>query len=52
MTRARIPARLWFGAQALGGAAWWIAVPSIPAARVATLGALDLPRFEMRHATA
>ncbi|WP_445442752.1 methyltransferase family protein [Clavibacter sp. km1a] len=38
---ARTWARLWFAAQALGGAAWWVAVPTIPAVRVATLGSLD-----------
>ncbi|WP_316317688.1 methyltransferase family protein [Clavibacter michiganensis] len=38
---ARTWARLWFAAQALGGAAWWIAVPLVPAVRVATLGSLD-----------
>ena len=38
---ARTAARLWFAAQAAGGAAWWIAVPTIPAVRVATLGSLD-----------
>ncbi|MBM7026691.1 methyltransferase family protein [Clavibacter zhangzhiyongii] len=38
---ARTAARLWFAAQALGGAAWWVAVPTIPAVRIATLGSLD-----------
>jgi protein-S-isoprenylcysteine O-methyltransferase Ste14 len=38
---ARTWARLWFAAQAAGGAAWWIAVPTVPAVRVATLGSLD-----------
>jgi protein-S-isoprenylcysteine O-methyltransferase Ste14 len=38
---ARTWARLWFAAQAAGGAAWWVAVPTIPAVRVATLGSLD-----------
>ncbi|WP_092096850.1 isoprenylcysteine carboxylmethyltransferase family protein [Curtobacterium sp. UNCCL20] len=33
--------RLYFAVQALGGAAWWIAVFSIPAVRTATLGSLD-----------
>ena len=34
-------ARIWFAAQALGGAAWWVAVPTVPAVRAATLGSLD-----------
>ncbi|MBP2456606.1 hypothetical protein ABID70_002129 [Clavibacter michiganensis] len=38
---ARTAARLWFAAQAAGGAAWWIAVPTLRAVRVATLGSLD-----------
>ncbi|MFT2707918.1 methyltransferase family protein [Clavibacter zhangzhiyongii] len=38
---ARPAARIWFAAQALGGAAWWVAVPTIPAVRIATLGSLD-----------
>jgi protein-S-isoprenylcysteine O-methyltransferase Ste14 len=34
-------ARVYFGVQALGGAAWWIAVFSSPWVRVTTLGSLD-----------
>lgn len=33
--------RAYFAVQAVGGAAWWIAVALIPAVRVATLGGLD-----------
>lgn len=35
--------RLFFGAQALAGAAWWIAVFVWPGIRTATLGSLDAP---------
>ncbi|MFT2690630.1 methyltransferase family protein [Clavibacter zhangzhiyongii] len=41
LASARTAARLWFAAQALGGAAWWVAVPTVPAVRIATLGSLD-----------
>lgn len=34
-------ARLYFAAQALAGAAWWIAVFTVPFVRTATLGVLD-----------
>lgn len=37
---ARI-ARLYFALQAAAGAAWWVAVFTVPAVRVATLGSLD-----------
>lgn len=45
--------RLYFALQALGGAAWWVAVFTVPAVRAATLGGLepvpvaaaDLPLF-------
>ena len=33
--------RLYFAVQALGGAAWWVAVALVPAVRIATLGSLD-----------
>jgi len=33
--------RWWFALQALGGAAWWALVPTVPAVRTATLGSLD-----------
>ncbi len=33
--------RLYFALQALGGAAWWIAVAVLPGVRTATLGSLD-----------
>lgn len=34
-------ARLYFGVQALAGAAWWVAVFTVPFVREATLGGLD-----------
>ena len=33
--------RVYFAAQAAGGALWWVAVALVPAVRVATLGSLD-----------
>ncbi|MFK4483057.1 methyltransferase family protein [Curtobacterium sp. AB7] len=33
--------RLYFALQALGGAAWWITVATVPAVRTLTLGSLD-----------
>ncbi|TDN43149.1 protein-S-isoprenylcysteine O-methyltransferase Ste14 [Curtobacterium flaccumfaciens] len=33
--------RLYFAVQAVAGAVWWVAVFSVPAVRVATLGSLD-----------
>ncbi|WP_133960935.1 isoprenylcysteine carboxylmethyltransferase family protein [Rathayibacter sp. PhB151] len=33
--------RVYFAVQALGGAAWWLAVALVPAVRLATLGPLD-----------
>jgi protein-S-isoprenylcysteine O-methyltransferase Ste14 len=52
--------RLYFAVQALGGAAWWVAVFTVPAVRTATLGsldpvvvaALDVPLFVLASATA
>jgi len=52
--------RLYFAAQALAGAAWWIAVALSPAVREATLGsldpvavaALDIPLFVVASAVA
>lgn len=33
--------RWWFAVQAVGGAAWWVLVATVPVVRVATLGSLD-----------
>lgn len=52
--------RLYFAAQAIAGALWWIAVFTVPAVRDATLGridpvlmaALDLPLFVLASAVA
>ncbi|QSB22226.1 methyltransferase family protein [Curtobacterium sp. 24E2] len=33
--------RLYFALQAVGGAAWWITVATVPAVRILTLGSLD-----------
>jgi len=52
--------RWYFAAQAAGGAAWWIAVSTVPAVRTATLGSLhpflvalaDVPLFVVASALA
>ena len=53
-------ARLYFAVQAVGGAAWWLAVFTVPAVRDATLGSLhpfavavfDVPLFVVASAVA